>query len=62
MSQGPLYCRLCDVTDRSPSALIRTIRLERAAQLLFRPAALVSEMAYGAGFKSASPFSRCVGR
>ena len=39
--------------------MIRTIRLEHAAQLLRERAGLVSEIAYAVGFKSVAHFSTC---
>ncbi len=58
MSRVHLYRRLQDLLDESPSALIRTIRLEHAARLLAQQSGSVSEIAYGVGFKSVSHFSR----
>jgi AraC-like DNA-binding protein len=58
LSRVHLYRRLRRLIDRSPSELIRTIRLERGAQLLAQEAGSISEVAYGVGFKSVSHFSR----
>ena len=58
LSRVHLYRRLRALIDRSPSELIRSIRLERAAQLLAQNAGAISEVAYGVGFKSVSHFSR----
>jgi DNA-binding response OmpR family regulator len=58
LSRVHLYRKLQRLVDRSPSDLIRTIRLEHAAQLLSQQAGTVSEVAYKVGFKSASHFSR----
>ncbi|HKL89396.1 MAG TPA: ATP-binding protein, partial [Salinibacter sp.] len=58
LSRVHLYRRLRALIDRSPSELIRSIRLERAAQLLALDAGAISEVAYGVGFKSVSHFSR----
>jgi signal transduction histidine kinase/DNA-binding response OmpR family regulator len=58
ISRVHLYRRLQDLIGESPSALIRSVRLERAAQLLAQQAGSVSEIAYGVGFKSISHFSR----
>lgn len=58
ISRVHLYRRLQQTLGESPSALIRTFRLERAAQLLAQQAGSVSEVAYGVGFKSVSHFSR----
>jgi AraC-like DNA-binding protein len=43
---------------QSPSALIRTMRLEKGADLLEREEGSVSEIAYAVGFNSLSYFSR----
>jgi signal transduction histidine kinase/DNA-binding response OmpR family regulator len=58
LSRTHLYRRLQDVVDASPSALIRAMRLQRAAHLLAQDAGSVSEIAYAVGFKSVSHFSR----
>jgi signal transduction histidine kinase/ligand-binding sensor domain-containing protein/DNA-binding response OmpR family regulator len=56
-SRGHLHRRLKEITDESPSDLLRRMRLERAAQLLRDGAGSVSEIAYGVGFKSVAHFS-----
>jgi signal transduction histidine kinase/ligand-binding sensor domain-containing protein/CheY-like chemotaxis protein len=56
-SRGHLHRRLKELTDESPSDLLRRMRLERAAQLLEAGAGSVSEIAYGVGFKSVAHFS-----
>jgi signal transduction histidine kinase/ligand-binding sensor domain-containing protein/CheY-like chemotaxis protein/AraC-like DNA-binding protein len=56
-SRGHLHRRLKEITDESPSDLLRRMRLERAAQLLDAGAGSVSEIAYGVGFKSVAHFS-----
>ncbi|NBC00725.1 MAG: response regulator, partial [Bacteroidetes bacterium] len=58
LSRVHLYRRLQELIGTSPSALIRSMRVERAAQLLAQQAGTVSEVAYGVGFKSVSHFSR----
>jgi len=58
ISRAHLYRRLQELLDESPSSLIRSLRLERAAQLLEQRAGTVGEIAYGVGFKSLSHFSR----
>ncbi|MEM6287335.1 MAG: ATP-binding protein [Bacteroidota bacterium] len=57
VSRAHLYRQLRDLDGRSPSEIIRTLRLERAAQLLEAGAGTVSEVAYAVGFKSVSHFS-----
>ena len=56
-SRGNLHRRLRELTGETPSALIRRIRLERAAELLSACAGSVSEVAYSVGFKSVAHFS-----
>jgi signal transduction histidine kinase/ligand-binding sensor domain-containing protein/DNA-binding response OmpR family regulator len=56
-SRGHLHRRLKEITDESPSDLLRRMRLERAALLLGAGAGSVSEIAYGVGFKSVAHFS-----
>ena len=62
LSRGHLHRRLRDLIEQSPSQIIQTIRLERAAQMLQGKTGNVSEVAYGTGFKSVSHFSRCFKR
>ncbi len=57
MSRRQLQRKLRDVSDLSPSDFIRTMRLERAAQLLDKDAGTVSEIAYQVGFRKPSHFS-----
>ena len=45
------------LTGETPSGLIRTLRLQRAEQLLRAGAGTVSEIAYAVGFKSVAHFS-----
>ncbi|MEP0548048.1 MAG: two-component regulator propeller domain-containing protein [Rhodothermales bacterium] len=58
VSRSTLHARLRAAVDESPSGLIRTIRLERAAGLLRQRKGTVSEVAYAVGFKSVSYFSQ----
>jgi signal transduction histidine kinase/DNA-binding response OmpR family regulator len=59
LSPRQLQRKLKSITDRTPSAFIRRIRLERGAQLIERDAGTISEIAYRVGFSSPSYFSRC---
>ncbi|HMB92052.1 MAG TPA: two-component regulator propeller domain-containing protein [Rhodothermales bacterium] len=59
IDRSHLYRRLRNLQGQTPSETIRSMRLERAAQLLAGQAGLVSEVAYGVGFKSVSHFSKC---
>ncbi len=52
-----LLRKLRALTGESPSGLIRSLRLQRAEQLLRAGAGPVSEIAYAVGFKSVAHFS-----
>ncbi len=52
-----LLRKLRALTGEPPSGLIRTLRLQRAEQLLQAGAGAVSEIAYAVGFKSVAHFS-----
>ena len=52
-----LLRKLRALTGETPSGLIRSLRLQRAEQLLRAGAGAVSEIAYAVGFKSVAHFS-----
>jgi YesN/AraC family two-component response regulator len=52
-----LLRRLRALTGETPSGLIRSLRLQRAEQLLRAGSGAVSEIAYAVGFKSVAHFS-----
>jgi signal transduction histidine kinase/DNA-binding response OmpR family regulator len=52
-----LLRKLRSLADETPSGLIRSLRLQRAEQLLRAGAGAVSEIAYAVGFKSVAHFS-----
>ncbi|MGH9259965.1 MAG: helix-turn-helix transcriptional regulator, partial [Acidimicrobiales bacterium] len=54
-----LYRRLQTLLGRTPTDVIRSVRMERAAQLLAGRAGSVAEIAYAVGFNSVSYFCRC---
>jgi len=56
-SRATLYRKLKQATDRSPSELIREIRLLQAHRLLEQGAGSVSEIGYAVGFRSVAHFS-----
>lgn len=58
MDRSHLYRRLRALTHQTPSELIRTMRLERAEQLIRGNAGSISEIAYQVGFKSVAHFSK----
>ena len=57
VSRGHLHRQLKALAGKTPTDLIRTMRLERAARLLDGCAGTVSEVAYAVGFKSVGHFS-----
>ena len=58
VSRRTLYRRARKADMPTPAALIRTMRLERAATLLRDGAGTVSEVAYAVGYESLAHFSR----
>ena len=58
MSRVHLYKKLLALTGKSPIEFIRTIRLQRAAQLLEKSQLSVSEIAYQVGFNNPKYFSK----
>lgn len=57
-SRVQLYRRLQELVGKSPSDLIRGMRIERSRHLLQSNAGNISEIAYSVGFKSVSHFSK----
>lgn len=58
MSRVHLYKKLLALTGKTPIEFIRTIRLQRAAQLLEKSQLTVSEVAYEVGFNNPKYFTR----
>lgn len=58
MDRTGLYRKLVALTGQSPREFIRTIRLNKAAELLSRPGVQISEVAAEVGFSSVSYFSK----
>ncbi|HEX7015512.1 MAG TPA: two-component regulator propeller domain-containing protein [Cyclobacteriaceae bacterium] len=58
MSRVHLYKKLVALTGKSPLEFIRTIRLQRAAQLLKKSQLTVAEVAYQVGFNNPKYFAR----
>jgi DNA-binding response OmpR family regulator len=58
MSRVHLYKKLLALTGKAPLEFIRTIRLQRAAQLLEKSQLTISEVAYKVGFNSPKYFAK----
>lgn len=58
MSRVHLYKKLLSLTGKSPLEFIRTIRLQRAAQLLEKSQLTVAEVAYKVGFNNPKYFAK----
>ena len=59
MERTGLYKKLTTLTDTSPVAFIRCVRLQRAAELLKEDVLTVNEIAERTGFRSPSYFTKC---
>jgi len=58
MSRTQLYRKFRSLTDKSPNDYFRSLRLQKAKDLLARTRITVAEAAYKSGFKNVSHFSR----
>jgi CheY-like chemotaxis protein/two-component sensor histidine kinase len=58
MSRAQLQRKLKALVNQSPMELVRTMRLERAADLLRQNAGSIAEIAYQVGFSSQAHFTR----
>jgi AraC-like DNA-binding protein len=59
LSRSQLHRKLRALTNQSPSLVIRSVRLQRAAELLQQNAGSVAEIAYQVGFSSQAYFTKC---
>lgn len=57
LSRTQLHRKLKDIIDQSPGELIRTIRMQRAHELLQKNAATVAEVCYMVGYTNPANFS-----
>ena len=58
LSESQIYRKLKAITDRSTAVFIRSIRLQKAKELIETTDKTVSEIAYEVGFNDPSWFSR----
>ncbi len=59
LSRTQLYRKIQGTTGKSPSDLIRTVRLQNAVSLLKTSSLTISEIMYQCGFNNSSHFARC---
>lgn len=59
MDRTGLYRKLTALIDKSPSLFMRSIRIQKAAQLLLQGELNVTEISERVGFNSASYFGKC---
>ncbi len=59
MSRVTMYKKLFTLTGKTPIEFIKTIRLQRAVQLLETSQLTIAETAYEVGFKNPKHFSKC---
>ncbi len=59
MSRSQLYRKLKGLTNESPTVFLRTVRLQRAYQLLQSSAGNATEIAYQVGFNNSNYFFKC---
>jgi len=59
MERTGLYKRLTALIDQSPQSFIRSVRLQRAADLLSRTNDSINDIAYAVGFTSPSHLVKC---
>lgn len=59
MSRVQLYRRVVGITGKTPSELIRLVRLRHAERLLVQSQLSIAEICYKVGFSSTRYFSRC---
>lgn len=59
LSRAQLHRKVKAITNKSPNELIRSFRLQRAAELIRQDAGSLAEIAYQVGFSSQAYFTRC---
>jgi AraC-like DNA-binding protein len=58
-SRMEFYRKIKALAGQTPSQFVRTIRLKRAAQMLFKKSDKVSQIAYRVGFEGLAYFNKC---
>lgn len=58
-SHTQLYRKIKALTGQTPSVFLRTIRLQRAADMLIQKSDNVAQIAYAVGFSNVSYFNKC---
>ncbi len=58
-SKSQLYRKMISLTGKSPNALIKEYRLDRALTLFNKQKGNISEIAFETGFNSPAYFSKC---
>ncbi len=59
MSYSQLHRKLTALLSQSPNQLVRSMRLQRAKDLIERDAGTISEIAYTVGFGSPAYLTKC---
>ena len=59
MSRTQIYRKLKALTGKSPSLFLRSVRLNKAKEMISNKEASISEISYMVGFSSPAYFSRC---
>jgi signal transduction histidine kinase/ligand-binding sensor domain-containing protein/DNA-binding response OmpR family regulator len=58
MSRGTLYNKLLELTGQTPVEFIRSVKLDKAAQLLEQNELTIAEVAYSVGFSTPNYFAK----
>ena len=58
-SHTQLYRKIKALTGQTPSVFLRTIRLQRAAEMLIQRSDTITQIAYAVGFSNVSYFDKC---
>ena len=59
MSRTQLHRKLRGVIGKSPSQYVRSVRLNRAKEMIKEQQGNISEIAYSVGFSSPAYFTKC---